>query len=302
MEEIFKRVFKSGWINFKRNSYLSFGATGVMAIALFLLVVLFGLNLLTKQTVISLQEKIDVSAYFAIDAREEQILAIKSDLETLSEIKKVEYVSRENALEIFKERHKDDALIRDSLAELDENPLQASLNIKAESSAQYGSIVKFLEGNRLSSVIDKINFYENEGAINKIQSISNGIQKWGLIVTLVLAFIAVLVTFNTIRLTIYNQKQEIEIMRLVGASNWQIRGPYLVEGGLYGLFAAIITLIIVYPGLYSVSDKISSFVPSVNLFGYFARFSYQIIPMVLFLGIAMGVISSVIAIRKHLKI
>lgn len=302
MEEIFKRVFKSGWINFKRNSYLSFGATGVMTIALFLLVVLYGVNFLTEQTVISLQEKIDVSAYFTVDAKEEQILAVKSDLENLSEIKKVEYISRENALEIFKEKHKDDVLIKDSLAELDGNPLQASLNIKAGDSAQYGSIVKFLEGNRLSSVIDKINFYENEGAINRIQSISNGLQKWGLMVTIALVLIAVMVTFNTIRLTIYNQKQEIEIMRLVGASNWQIRAPFLVEGGLYGLFAGLVTLVIVYPGLYSVSDKISSFVPSVNLFGYFARFSYQIIPMVLFLGIALGVTSSIIAIRKHLKI
>lgn len=297
-----KRIFNSGWTNFKRNSYLSFGATGVMAITLFLFIGLIALNFLTKELVSSLQEKIDVSAYFSLDAKEEQILAIKSDLESLPEIKNIDYITREKALELFKEKHKDDTLIQESLKELDENPLQASLNIKAKNSNQYAGIVKSLEKNKLASVIDKINFYENEGVISRVQAISSGLKKWGFLITIVLALIAVLVTFNIIRLTIYNQKQEIEIMRLVGASNWQVRGPYLVEGGLYGLFASIVTLAVVYPILYSVSDKISAFASSVNLFSYFTHFSYQIIPMVVLAGISLGVISSVIAIRRHLRI
>ena len=273
-----------------------------MAITLFLFTVLIGLNFLTKEVVVSLQEKIDVSAYFSSSSVEDQILSVKSDLESLPEVKNVEYVSRDEALQIFKGKHETDSLIQESLAELDENPLQASLNIKAKDASQYASIVKFLEKNKFADTIEKINFYENEGAISRIQSISNGMKSWGLLVTLVLALIAMLVTFNTIRLTIYNQKQEIEIMRLVGASNWQIRGPYIVEGGIYGFFAGIISLAVIYPGIFSVSDKISAFIPSVNLFSYFIHFSYQIIPMVLIVGIALGVVSSSVAIKRHLKI
>src|SRR3990167_3289017 len=112
-KEQIKRIINQGWTNFKRNSYLSFGATGVMAITLFLFTVLIGLNFLTKEVVVSLQEKIDVSAYFSSSSVEDQILSVKSDLESLPEVKNVEYVSRDEALQIFKGKHETDSLIQE---------------------------------------------------------------------------------------------------------------------------------------------------------------------------------------------
>ena len=131
---------------------------------------------------------------------------------------------------------------------------------------------------------------------------SRSVKTWGAAAGLMLALIAVLVTFNTVRLTIYNQKQEIEIMRLVGASNWHIRGPYLAEGGFYGLFAALIALVIFYPIVYLVSDKISYFAESVDLLAYFGRGFAQVLLLTVGLGVLLGVASSFIAIRRHLKI
>lgn len=298
----FNKIINSGWTNFRRNSYLSFAATGIMALALILFLGLLSLQFLTSQVVSSLQDKIDISAYFKSEATEDQILKIKSDLSALPEVANVIYTSRDQALADFKARHVQDKLIQESLEQLDSNPLAASLNIKTRDSSQYASITQFLENNSLHGVIDKINFYENRGVIERIESISRGIRGWGLIITLVLAFIAILVTFNTVRLTIFSQRQEIEIMRLVGASNWHIRGPYLVEGGLYGLFASVIALAVFYPSAFFVSDKISSFAPSVNIFGYFLAGLPQVILMVAGLGIILGAISSFLAIRKHLKI
>src|SRR3989344_1776206 len=222
-----KKIIASGWTNFQRNSYLSFGATGIMALALILCLALLSVQFLTSQAVVTLRDKVDISAYLTTDATEEQALRIKSDLVSLSEVYDVTYVSKDQALQDFKSRHTNDTLIQESLAQLDSNPLSASLNIKAHNSGQYASIAQFLEKSPLRGVIDKINFYENKGVIERIESISNGVKSWGLGAALVLAAIAVLVTFNTVRLTIYNQRQEIEIMRLVGASNWHIRGPYL---------------------------------------------------------------------------
>lgn len=298
----FKKIIDSGWTNFRRNSYVSFAATGIMALALILFLGLLSLQFLSSQIVASLQDKIDISAYFKPDAVEEQILKIKSDLSVLPEVANVAYVSREQALEDFKARHAQDELIQESLEQLDSNPLAASLNIKTNDSSQYASIAQFLEASSLRAVIDKISFYENKGVIERIESISNAIGSWGLIVTLVLALIAVAVIFNTVRLTIFNQKQEIEIMRLVGASNWHVRGPYLAEGGLYGLFASVIALAIFYPSVYFVSDKILAFAPSVNLFGYFLVGMPQVVLMVAGLGIILGIASSFFAIRKHLRI
>ena len=301
-QETAKRVFNVGWTNFKRNSYLSIGTTGVMALVLFLFSGLMSLNYLASQIVSGLEEKVDVSVYFKNEASEGEIAKVKSDLESLDTVKNVEYVSKEQALNEFKERHAGDTLVQDSLAELDENPLQASLNVKADDSAQYASIVTFLEGNKFRSLVDKINFYENEQVIARVLAISGGLQNWGFLFTMALALIAVLVTFNTVRLTIYSQKQEIEIMRLVGGSNWHIKAPYLVEGGMYGALAAAIVAVIFYPVAYFISPKIETLMPGVSLIGYFSSNIIQFISLLFFIGILLGVTSSFVAIRRFLKI
>ena len=302
MKESLKRIWKAGWLNFKRNSYLSFGSTGVLVLVLLLFSALMAINFLSVKIVTSIQEKIDVTAYFKVEASEDEIMRVREDLTDHSEVKNIEYISRDQALEEFRSLHAGDVLIQDSLAELDENPLQASLNIKAIDPNAYASIVTFLEGNKFRTLIDKINFYENEQVISRVQGISRGIQNWGVMLTMAMALIAVLVTFNTIRLTIYNQKQEIEIMRLVGGSNWHIRAPYLVEGGLYGIFAAAVTLVIFYPLVYLVSPKMEVLMPNANLIGYFSSNAIQYIGMVIVVGVTLGVVSSAIAIRRFLKV
>ena len=302
MKESLKRIWKAGWLNFQRNSYLSFGSTGVLVLVLLLFSALMAINFLSVKIVTSIQEKIDVTAYFKVEASEDEIMRVREDLTDHSEVKNIEYISRDQALEEFRSLHAGDVLIQDSLAELDENPLQASLNIKAIDPNAYASIVTFLEGNKFRTLIDKINFYENEQVISRVQGISRGIQNWGVMLTMAMALIAVLVTFNTIRLTIYNQKQEIEIMRLVGGSNWHIRAPYLVEGGLYGIFAAAVTLFIFYPLVYLVSPKMEVLMPNANLIGYFSSNAIQYIGMVIVVGVTLGVVSSAIAIRRFLKI
>jgi cell division transport system permease protein len=302
MKQSLNRIFTAGWLNFKRNSYLSLGTTGIMALVLLLFSALMGLNFLSVKIVTSIQEKVDVTAYFKPNASEDEIMRIKDDVMELDEVRGVEYVSKDSALSDFKDRHAGDVLIQDSLAELDENPLQASLNIKASDPSQYAEIVSFLEGNKFRTLIDKINFYENEQVISRVQGISKAIQNWGMLLTAALAVVAVLITFNTIRLTIYNQKQEIEIMRLVGGSNWHIRAPYLVEGSLYGIFAALITIVIFYPVVYLVSPKVESLMPNASLMGYFLANGVQYVGLVFFSGIMLGVISSAVAIRRFLKI
>ena len=302
MREHLNRVFKVGWTNFKRNSYLSFGTTGVMALVLMLFSGLMVVNFLSSTIIGSLEDKVDISVYFKNEASEGEIREVRQQLENFGPVAKVEYISRDQALEDFKQRHAGDALIQESLAELADNPLQASLNVKATDSSKYPSIVEFLEANKFRSLVDKINFYENEQVIKRVQSISNGMRNWGFLATMVLAVVAVLVTFNTIRLTIYNQRQEIEIMRLVGGSNWHIKAPYLVEGGLYGALAAAITIVIFYPVAYFVSPKVESLMPGVSLIGYFVSNGFQYIFLVAFVGILLGVASSFIAIRRFLKI
>jgi cell division transport system permease protein len=297
-----RRIIKTGWTNFKRNTYVTVGTTGVMTLVLLLFLSLISLNFISDTIVASLQEKVDISVYFKTTAAQEEIAGVQDDLEANSGVKAVEYISREQALEEFKARHAGSALINESLAELEGNPLQASLNVKAKDTTQYAAIAEFLEGSKFRASIDKINFYENEQVIGRIQRISSGLRNWGLIATMMLSVIAVLVTFNTIRLTIYNQKQEIEIMRLVGGSNRHVRLPYLVEGALYGGFAALFALLIFYPGAVYASPKIAKLMPGVDTFAYFRGNVLEVVALTFGVGIVLGVISSFIAIRRFIKI
>jgi cell division transport system permease protein len=301
-KQTIKRIFNTGWNNFKRNSYVTIGTTGVMTLVLLLFLGLLALNFISDTIVSSLQEKVDITVYFKTTAAEEEMMAIQDDLEKSASVRSVEYISREKALEDFKARHAGNDLINDSLAELEGNPLQASLNVKANTTSEYASIAESIEGNKFRSSIDKINFYENEQVISRIERISNGLRNWGLISTLMLSVIAVLVTFNTVRLTIYNQKQEIEIMRLVGGSNRHIRMPYLVEGALYGFFAALLALIIFYPAVYGVSPKVARLMPGVDTFGYFQDNIWQFITITFVVGTMLGITSSLVAMRRFLKI
>jgi cell division transport system permease protein len=302
LKEKLQRVFSSGWNNFLRNRYVSIGTTGVMSLVLLLFLCLIGVNFVGSVLVQGLESKVDVRLYLKNEATDDEIRTIRDELEALNSVKYVDFVSREQALAEFKERHANDALIQQSLAELPDNPLQAWLNIKATDANQYASIVGFLEASRLRSVIDKINYYDNEAVIGRIHGISQAVQNWGMVGTLLLAFISVLVAFNTVRLTIYNQKQEIEIQRLVGASNWYIRAPYMIEGVLYGGFATGIALLLFFAGLQFASPKIAVLLPGVSLMGYFAGNAAQVVGMTLFAGISLGVVSSLVAIRRFLNV
>ncbi|HUO75339.1 MAG TPA: permease-like cell division protein FtsX [Candidatus Paceibacterota bacterium] len=302
LKEKLGRVVRAGWNNFRRNSYVTFGTTGVIALVLVLFLGLIAVNFLSNVVVSGLEGKVDVAVYFNTDATQDDIMTVKSDLENLNTVAEVTYTSRDDALAAFKARHAQDALIQTSLSELQDNPLEASLEVKATDPGQYASIVSFLETHKLRTTIDKINYYENEAVIGRVQNISRSVQEGGLVATMVLAIIAILVAFNTIRLTIVNQRAEIEIMRLVGGSNWYIRAPFLVEGALYGIFAAVLSLAVWYVGVGVVSPKLAVVMPGVSLIGYFGGNSPQFVLLILVVGIGLGVVSSMVAIRRFLKV
>src|SRR3989344_3605089 len=221
-----KRVFKSGVASFWRNRWISTATILIMVITLGLITSLFLVSVVANSILQDLEEKVDISVYFKLETPESEILKVKTELEGISDVKNVEYVSRETALAKFEDSHQNNPLIIKSLQELGENPLEASLNIKANMIDDYESIASFLESPRFSGYVDAVNYRQNQKVIEKLSSILNTIRKSGFIAIAVLGFIAILVTFNTIRLTIYSMREEIGVMRLVGASNWYIRGPF----------------------------------------------------------------------------
>ncbi len=296
------RVIKSGWQSFVRNYWLSAATVAVMILALFVIAGLTLFNVMTQAVVKNLEGRVDVSVYFNKDTDETKVLQVRQELVDLPEVKSVEYVSQDEALKRFQERHKDNEILLQSLQELDQNPLEASLNIKAHSAIQYENISNYLAQDRFKGLIDKINYKQNQDIINRLTRLTGNIQMGGLIISLFLGLLAVLVSFNTVRLTMYTWRDEISVMRFVGASNWFIRGPFLVEGALYGITAAVTTIILIFPILYFISPKITNFLPEVDLLYFYQVNFWQFLFLLFGIGILIGGVSSLIAIRRYLRV
>ena len=274
----------------------------VMVLTIFLTTTFFLLQGMANHLIASLQDKVDISVSFKKDSSEEDITKLKDELLKIPEVKNVAYVSSQQALDEFTAKHKDDAQLLESLRELGENPFPAYLNIKASEAGQYEAICNFLGGESYQNIIDKVNYYQIKETIDKIFSISSLVKKIGIGAAVVLGILAALVTFNTIRLAIFNSREEILIMRLVGASNWFIRGPFIIQGVISGFFSILITILIFLPLCYFLSPKLTNIIPDFNLFHFLiSNFGYLLLLQIL-VGIGIGALSSLIAMGRHLQV
>ena len=306
-----QRIIKSGFIAFWRTGTVSLASLLVFTVTL---LVIGGLLLGTAvfdAALTQIKGKVDITVYILPGTPETDILNLQKSIEQLPEVKQVIYRSDDEVLAEFKETHANNSLILQSIDELDgENPLRAELNIQAKDPRELASIETFLTNKSIISrndgtgIIEKINSEneKNKEAIERFIAFTDSVEALGLYVAIFTALVAVLVTFNTIRLAIYTSKEEISIMKLVGASDNYVRGPFIVEGIMYGLFSALITLALLYPITKWISPVTKNFFGSINLFEYYiANFSVLFLTLV-GVGVVLGVVSSLFAIRRYLKV
>lgn len=297
------RIIKMGFTNFRRNLWLASASTLIMTITLIILSVLSLLFVITNSSVKTIQQRVDISAYFKNGLAESQILSIREQLQQDSLIEEVRYVSAEEALAKFKETHKTDPLLIESVGELNENPLPATLQIKAKNLDDYPAIAEILNSDKYQSSIEKVNFEDNRVLIERLNNLLKFIITIGIILIAVFSSIAVLVIFNTITLTIYNRREEVEIMRLVGATNWYIRGPFMIEAILYSLIATIITSALLFPVYKTLLPKVSHYLTSSgytfdgNMTVFFILVLVQLV-----IAFILSAISSLLAMRKYLRV
>jgi cell division transport system permease protein len=271
----------------------------VLALLVFFWLIVF--NVTTERAVTSIQDKIDISVYFKTDTAEDEILNIKQSVASLSEVKSVEYISKDQALQKFREDHADDEIIVQAVNELQDNPLVASLNIKAKDPSQYADIAEYLSADNLMRSIDTLSYAKNQEVIDRLVNIMDTVNRGGFVLTLVLALIAGLVVFNTIRLAIYSSRDEIGIMRAVGASNALVRGPFMIEGIIAGALAAIVSVVIALPTAYVVTPYVSALIPGFNVFQYCIANVGSLLVYQLLFGLGVGVFSSFVAVRRYLR-
>lgn len=296
------RIIKSGLVNFWRNGWLSTATVLIMSITLSVWTSLFLLNVILTSVLNTLSDKVDISVYFNLNAKESDILTLAEKITNLGEVSSVKYISVDEALEIFKKRHSDDEILLKSVKELGDNPLEASLNILAKDALKYELVSTFLDQSQYKNIISKVNYTENKTIIERFGNIIGVLRQSGVVVSLVLALITFLVAFNTVRLAIYSSREEITIMKLVGASNWFVRGPFIVEGALHGLIASAFSFMVIIPEVAIMGPKLFNFLPDINLVNYFGDNFWSILIFQTLSGITLGIFSSWFAVRKYLKV
>jgi len=302
----FKRVIRSGFVGFWRNAFVSLASIFVMTVALFVIGSTMLLDQLLGVSLQQIQDKVDINVYFVTTAEQAEMNSLETQIAALPEVAEVTFTSREEALEQFRERHRGDELTIQALEELGDNPLGASLSIRAQNTAQYESIARFLEEQQAQEeaqnpLIDRVNFVKNKEAIDKLTAIIGAVEKASITTMAILIFAAVLITFNTVRLAIYTTREEISVMRLVGASNTYIRGPFMLQGIMYGIVAGVLSILIIYPILLWIGPATENFF-QFNLFDYFVTNFAHIFGVVVGSGIVLGLVSSTLAVSRYLRV
>jgi len=302
-----KRVFRSGVTSFWRNNFVSLSSLVVMFITLFMIASLIFMSAVLKFSLQEIKNKVDINVYFTTNASEADIFSLKKSIETISEVASVTYLSRDEALANFKERHKDDSLTLEAINELGENPLAASLSIKAKEPSQYEGIARFLNNEdsvtgSSNPIIEKVNFYQNKVVIDKLTRIIEGANTIGFWIAILFLIISVIITFNTIRLAIFISREEISVMRLMGASCRYVKGPFVVSGILYGIVSATLVMIVFFGLTYWLGNLSKNFFVGLDLFDFYLKNFGQIFIIVFGSGILLGAVSSYLAVQKYLKV
>jgi len=294
-----KRTIKYGLKIIVRDGEIFLTSVFILFLVISLISFLFIFKKTSEFLISSFKEKADISVYFKEETPEDEILKIKDEISKNPEIK-VEFISKEEALKEFEKRHKENQILMNALKEVGENPFLASLSIKAKEPNQYEELLSFLK--EKESFIEKVDYSERKPLIERIFSLSSNLEKGGILISSVLILISIFVVFNTTRLSITNFKEEISIQRLVGASSWFIRGQFLVQGMIAGIFSALISLLIVFLSCYFLSPKISILFEGLNLLEIFSSNLGILILIQFSAGILLGSIPSLIAVRRFLKI
>lgn len=300
--ELIRRALRSGWHSFYRDGEIAITTIFILFLAVMLVSSLFIFKDVGEFLILSIEEKIDISVYFKEEVFEEEIFDIRKQIAEFSEIRKIEYVSQEQALEEFMERHEREPLLIASIEELGRNPFLASLNITTWDPSQYGKISGFLEGVEFGDIVEKVDYYQRKSVIERIYSLVSTVTRTGIYASIVLLIVAIAMTFNTIRLSIYNSRNEIKVQRLVGASNWFIRGPFLVQGIICGVLATLISILVFSITCWFLASKTSDSFFGLNLFELFKQNFWLLLLVQFVTGIGLGIVSSMVAIRKYLKV
>lgn len=300
------RIFRNAFRNFRRNVWLSIATTVIMTLTLIVISFLYVVNVIGTQVLTTFSQKVDIAVIFKQETTPDQIATIKHAVDRRPDVQDTHVTTSEDALNQFREKHKNEPYIEQALSELQRNPLPNSMYIVAKDPQFYTDISNSLKDPAYSQYIDKVNFEDSKSVIEKLIHIMTITKNTALIVTGIFAILVMLIMFNTIRLAIYSFREEIDIMRLVGASRWYIQSPFIVESMLVAVISVTISIILTFLVLNAGADQINQFFFSgqqatFDIYAYTTSHWVQLIGAEAGVALLLAIMSSYIAVRRYLK-
>lgn len=300
----FWRMCKFGLQNFTRNIWLSLITILIVALNLFLMSLVSGLNVVGRETLAAVRQKVNLSVYFTPTTSEQRVGEVRQELLRRPEVLTIRLISRAEHLEALEKVR--GSIVKEAVDALGSNPLGAGLVITAKSLDGYGAIAQVLKQPQYKSIIEDTgnDFATNQTVISRLTLFVNRLQAASFWFSALFAIIAILMVFNTIRVTIYTQREEIGIMKLVGASDAFVRGPFIVASLLYGLIAGLVVTAVLLPILSIVNPKLEVFFAGydINVLGYFRQYLWAILGLEVGAGCFLSGISSLFAISRYLRV
>jgi cell division transport system permease protein len=301
------RIFNTGLINFVRNISLAIAAMAVMVVTL--TIVLFSLitNATFKNTIAQITNKINVSVYLNDTTTDKQAKALTSDVSKLPAVNKVEYLNKQQAFQAYIEQNKSNTNLVTAATQAG-NPIPATIHVFPKDLNEIQGIKDFLtkpQYQKLQTTDSPSYNGDRKKAIDNITHATNVLRKIGVVTVIVFAVICALIIFNTIQMAIFNRRDEITIMRLLGASTNYIRGPFIVESAIYGLLSGVLSVLIINSAFIASSSALQA--SSLGLLDinyanqYFDDHFVALLTLQIAIGIIIGTVSSVIATRRYLK-
>lgn len=298
-----RRIFRSAASGFRRNGWLSLVAVFIMTQALLIISIFASLNLVIGASIQAVNERIDVAVFFKETVTQAEAQTLKAQVEQWDGVREVIYVSSQEALDKFLADHRNRGAIREVIPK-EENFLPASLEIKVTDPYLIEGVVDRIRQGEGGKLISETSLEDNQKLIDQLRNFGSFVQRASLILALILIVIALLIIFNTIRITIFTRREEIEIMKLVGATDWYIRWPFILEGMLYGVIAAVLALILLGVGyLALVKPMVDNYLISTAGNPVFtAGFFVFLAVLQLIIALVVGGVSSYLATKRHLHI
>lgn len=299
----FWRIIKFAFQDLARNMGLSIMTVLILVLMLLSINVLWSVDVLTGEAVNLVKDQVNMSLQLKPEASDQNTEELKQYLGAFTEIVDIKTISREDVLKSFQEKHNLDEDILSALNELGENPFGPTIIVKTKEPEDYKKIITALDVPEYNSIMEAKSYEEHEEGIEKIQNITNRIEKVGFWLTILFAIISFLIIFNTIRVAIYTHRMEISIKRLVGASNWFIRGPYFIESFVFTVLSILLTIGLIYFSLRWVDPYLNFVFPnSFSLTNYYNSHILSLFGSQALAVLILTIVSSILAMRKQLKV